>query len=106
MTEIKRQCPFCQGPITAQSITTEREREAGLVYLLARCIPCNARFESGGEGEAKAVAELDSVLAKRVGTTPADWRITPGAGGRGLAAMRAKTWARDTTPKRLPRQQK
>lgn len=80
MTSLRLECPFCLGEITAQPFTTERERAAGLVYLLAKCIPCDSRFESVGLGDEAAAEDMARILRKRVGTLPEYWRLqTPQA---------------------------
>lgn len=81
MKDIEKPCPFCGRRITFMDVATATEREAGLIYLRGRCVPCDARIEAAGVGDEGAVADLDRILAKRIGTSPTDWRIVPAVKG-------------------------
>jgi hypothetical protein len=79
---IARRCPFCNAPITVTDVTEPERRTSGLVYLRTDCVICRVRIEAAGVGLGGALAQMDSALEKRVGTTPGDWKIVP-RGGRG-----------------------
>jgi len=68
-------CPFCGRPIVVGETTTAKQREAGLVYLLTRCVHCNVRIDAAGVGREEAERDLTDRLRKREGTTPDQWRI-------------------------------
>jgi len=82
MERFNRQCPFCGAGIEVFDTTEPERRAVGLIYLRARCIPCNARIEAAGIGEEDAVRQMDKVIAKRVGTHPDQWKIVPRGSAR------------------------
>lgn len=71
-------CPFCDRPVMVSDVTDAQARTHGLIYLRLRCLPCDARIEGAGVGQADAERQLAAAVARRRGTTPADWRINPG----------------------------
>lgn len=70
-------CPFCDRPVMVTDTTDARARSFGVIYLRVRCLPCNVTIEGAGLGRADAEGQLAAAVAKRRGTTPADWRIKP-----------------------------
>jgi len=71
-------CPHCRGRIEFSETTDERQRQAGLVYLSAKCFPCDSRFDAAGVGFEDAKGEAVKILKKRIGTHPNRWKIRPG----------------------------
>jgi hypothetical protein len=70
-------CPFCGSPIEAVDVTEPDSRDVGLIFLRAKCIPCDTKFESAGLGMVEALKNMGKVLARRVGTKPGEWKIQP-----------------------------
>lgn len=70
-------CPFCGSPIEAVDVTEPDSRDVGLIFLRAKCVPCDTRFESAGLGACEAMKNMGKVIAKRVGTKPSEWNIVP-----------------------------
>lgn len=73
-----RSCPFCGMDISVYPTTTEEQARAGLIYLAARCVPCNARFDSAGVGQEAALRDMDIRLERKRGTSRDAWRIRVG----------------------------
>lgn len=73
MTE--RECPFCASPIWVADVTEPERREVGLIYLSAKCVPCNARIDAVGNGLEDAWSQFDRAIARRIGTKPEQWKI-------------------------------
>jgi len=82
MQTLNRQCPFCGSEVVITETTEDQARRVGLVYLLAKCVPCDARIEAAGVGERDALEQMERMFAKRIGTTPTDWLIVPAVRGR------------------------
>lgn len=71
----QRECPFCNREITIRETTTAQQEEAGLVYLAARCVPCEARIDAAGIGQVDALKDMDDRISRRIGTRPESYRI-------------------------------
>jgi len=68
-------CPFCNAEVYLREVTTQEQREIGLVYLSAKCTSCREQFDGAGIGRDDAMTRLENKRGKRVGTSPERWRI-------------------------------
>jgi hypothetical protein len=75
-------CPFCNRPAMVTDTSDAQARSHGVIYLRLRCLPCGATIEGAGVGQDDAERQLAKAVERRRGTTPADWKIEPAAGGR------------------------
>jgi hypothetical protein len=58
-------CHLCGRELDVAVITEERAAAVGLVYLMARCVPCAVRLEAAGLGRDVADDELERALERR-----------------------------------------
>ena len=75
MNSYSERCPFCSRSILVSDVSTDLQAAHGLVYLVAKCQPCDARIEAAGAGTMQARSSMARNIEKRIGTRPEDWRI-------------------------------
>jgi len=68
-------CPHCGNSIQIDDVTTDEQRDVGLIYLSTKCGWCSTRIDAAGVGLDEAKRDMWNKIKERKGASPERWKI-------------------------------